>query len=120
MSLNEAKSKGLQGEGFDQIEQRLGLSTFSSDKVVGKSDIQDPPRNQIQAIIDLYSRGQFQEVLSQASHLLLEYPKKIVLHNIAGASHKGLGELEKAVEAYTKATIPSLIMLKRTIIWAML
>ena len=99
----QSQSKGLQGEGFDQLEQRLGLSKSSSDKVVGKSDIQDPPQNQIQAIIDLYSRGQFQEVLSQASHLLLEYPRSVVLHNIAGASHKGLGELEKAVEAYTKA-----------------
>ena len=99
----QSQSKGLQGEGFDQLEQRLGLSKSSSDKVVGKSDIQDPPQNQIQAIIDLYSRGQFQEVLSQASHLLLEYPRSVVLHNIAGASHKGLGELEEAVEAYTKA-----------------
>ena len=99
----QSQSKGSQGEGFDQLEQRLGLSKSSSDKVVGKSDIQDPPQNQIQAIIDLYSRGQFQEVLSQASHLLLEYPRSVVLHNIAGASYKGLGELEKAVEAYTKA-----------------
>ena len=99
----QSKSKGLQGEGFDQLEQRLGLSKSSSDKVVGKSDIQDPPQNQIQAIIDLYSKGQFQEVLNQASHLLLEYPRSVVLHNIAGASHKGLGELQKAVEAYKKA-----------------
>ena len=99
-----SKSKGLRGEGFDQLEQRLGLSKSSSDKVAGKSDIQDPPQNQIQAIIDLYSKGQFQEVLNQASHLLARYPNSVsLLQYSQGASYKGLGKLEKAVEVYTKA-----------------
>ena len=71
--------------------------------MVGKSDIKDPPQNQIQAIIDLYSRGQFQEVLSQASHLLLEYPRSVVLHNIADLPIKVLAELEKAVAFNTQA-----------------
>ena len=108
------------GEGFDQLEQRLGLSKSSSDKVVGKSDIQDPPQNQIQAIIDLYSRGQFQEVLSQASHLLARCPNSVSLLNVQGASYKGLGKLEKAVEIRApKQSHSSLIVLRLTIIWVL-
>ena len=77
---------------FDQLEQEAWVNQkSSSDKVVGdQKDIQDPPQNQIQAIIDLYSKGQFEEVLNQASHLLLGILRPVVLHNIAGASHKGI------------------------------
>ena len=71
--------------------------------MVGKSDIQDPPQNQIQAIIDLYSRANFKKLLSQASHLLLEYPNSVSLLNVQGAANHELGELEKAVQAYNKA-----------------
>ena len=42
--LDEAKGKGAQGDGFDQIEKRLGLS-----------NIQDPPQNQLQPLINLYT-----------------------------------------------------------------
>jgi tetratricopeptide (TPR) repeat protein len=93
----QSQSKGLQGEGFDQLDKRINATDTK------KPNSQDPSQEQLQTIIDLYSKSQFQEVLNQASHLLLEYPRSVVLHNIAGASHKGLGELEKAVEVYTKA-----------------
>ena len=72
--FDQSKSNGLHGEGFDQLGQRLGVPESSNIRVIGQSDIQDPPQNQIQALIDLYSKGQYQEALSQASKLLKMFP----------------------------------------------
>ena len=70
--FEQAKTNGLQGEGFDQIEQRLNVSKNPDATLVGHSDMKDPPKDQVQQLIDLYSKGQLQEALTQASHLLQE------------------------------------------------
>ena len=99
--FNQAKSKGAKGDGFDQIEQRLDLS--QNPNVVDSSNAQDPPQEQLQNLINLYEQGQYQEVLNGASHFLLEFPKSVVLFNIIGATSRGLGKLDEAIEAYKKA-----------------
>ena len=62
--VRQAKSKGLGGEGFDQIEKNLN----ERKKPTSLGDIkpQDPPTAQVQPLITLYSQGQFQEVLNEA------------------------------------------------------
>ena len=99
--FNQAKSKGAKGDGFDQIEKRLDLS--QNPNAVDSSNAQDPSQEQLQALINLYGQGQYQEVLNGASQLLLEFPQSVVLFNIIGATNQGLGKLDEAIEAYNKA-----------------
>ena len=101
--LDEAKSKGVKGDGFEQIAKRLvGLEKGLEVKVIS-SKSQESPKEQLQNLINLYTQGQFQKALSQGSELLKDFPNSINLYNIIGASNKGLGKLEEAIEAYKKA-----------------
>ena len=95
--LEQAKGKGVQGNGFDQIEKKLGSSSSKG------SNTQDPPKEKLKSLISLYTQGHHQQALMQASQLLEQFPKSINLYNIIGAANKGLGKLEEAIEAYTKA-----------------
>jgi len=56
--FDQAKSKGAKGDGFDQIEKRLGSlnSTVLS--------VQEPLQDQLQSLINLYTQGQYQEALA--------------------------------------------------------
>ena len=73
-------------------------------KTVGKaSKIQDPPQDQLQSLVYLYSQGQLQQALKQAETLVTQFPQSAILFNIQGAALKGLGQLDQAIEAYNKA-----------------
>ena len=96
-ALDQAKSNGAKGAGFDDIEKRLGSSPSKN------SDTQEPPPKQLQSLANLYSQGQVQESLDKASQLLKQFPNSVNLYNIIGAANQGLGKLEEAIEAYTKA-----------------
>ena len=91
--LDQAKSKGAKGDGFDKLEQRLNQT----------SKVQDPPQDQLQSLINLYSQGQLQQALKQAETLVQQFPKSAILFNIQGAVLKGLGQLDLSIEAYNKA-----------------
>ena len=95
--LEQAKSKGAKGDGFDQIENRLASATSK------KSNSQEPPLDQLKAVINLYTQAEHQEALNQASQLLKRFANSVILHNIIGAANKGLGRLDDAIEAYKKA-----------------
>ena len=95
--VRQAKSKGLSGEGFDQIEQRLGLSDAINPNAL------EPSQEELQVLITLYTQGHYQETLNKGSQLLKKFPNSVNLYNIVGASHKGLGKLDEATVAYKKA-----------------
>ena len=97
--LDQAKSNGAKGDGFDQLKQRLEGVKPSNNTV---SQYQDPPEDQLQPLIGLYSQGQLQQALDEASQLLQKFSKSVALFNIIGASNKGLGRLDAAIEAYNK------------------
>ena len=80
-----AKGKGVKGEGFDQLEQQLSKLT------------------QLQSIINLYTQGQLQQALLQATEMLETFPNLVVLYNIAGASNAGLSQVDAAIENYKQA-----------------
>ena len=101
--LDQAKSNGLQGEGFDQLEQRLDASKNPDATMVGHPDIKEPPQDQVQALIDLYTKGQLQEALNQASQLLQQFPSSFLLYNILGGANLGLRQFDVAIEAFQKA-----------------
>ena len=151
--FDQAKNNGAQGDGFDQLEQRLnvpdqepletsttaleghqdqpnildtlkeaqriyqdilvkfpknkraidGIKALAGGPVGKASKVQDPPQDQLQSLINLYSQGLLQQTLEQAAVLLQQFPSSGVLYNICGAAYKGLGQLDTAIEAYNKA-----------------
>jgi tetratricopeptide (TPR) repeat protein len=64
---------------------------------------QDPPSQDHQVIISLYTQGKFQQALSGASQMLNLFPNSPMLYNIAGASHAGLMQFDAAIESYKEA-----------------
>ena len=101
--FDEAKSKCIKGDGFEQIEKRLiGLEKGIEVKVAS-SNSQEPPKEQLQNLIYLYTQGQFQKALAQGLELLKDFPNSINLYDIIGAANIGLGKLNEAIEAYKKA-----------------
>ena len=169
--LDQAKSKGARGDGFDKLEQRLQeadqgsleanqisskpqpkqpnmLDTLKLDqalklakkkakdgspeeakriyqdilvkfpknkrasdglkgltgRIVGKpSKVQNPSKDQSQALINLYSQGQLPQALKQAETLAKQFPQSAILFNIQGVILNGLGRHDASVEAYNKA-----------------
>ena len=95
--FDQAKSKGANGDAFDQIEKRLASSPAKN------SNTQEPPQDQLQSLINLYTQGQYKEALTQASQLLEQFPNSMNLYNISGAAYQGLGKLDEAIETYKKA-----------------
>ena len=95
--FEQAKSNGAKGDGFDQISERLGSGTFKN------SETQEPPQEELQSLINLYTNGQYKEALTFALQLLKEFPNSINTYNIIGAANQSLGKLDEAIEAYNKA-----------------
>ncbi|MDC3129172.1 tetratricopeptide repeat protein [Paracoccaceae bacterium] len=95
--LDQAKSNGAKGDGFDQLDERIGSPKSIS------TNIQEPSQDQQQSVINLYTQGDLEQALDKASQLLQLFPYSVFLYNIKGAANRRLGQLDKALEAYTKA-----------------
>ncbi len=64
---------------------------------------ENPPVDQLQALISLYSEGNLQQALLLAEQLLLEFSNSSLLHNLSGAAHAGLGQFDAAIASYRLA-----------------
>ena len=95
--LDQAKSNGAKGDGFDQIEKRLGSVTYKN------LDFQEAPNEELNALIKLYNQNRFQQVFNEAQKLTKQYTKSLDLWNLMGASAAQIGQLEKAALAFQKA-----------------
>ena len=82
---------------------RDGLNAPSGGLVRTTSKFQDPPQDQLQALMNLYNQGQLQQALAQAESLVGQFPTSAILFNVQGAILKGLGQLLSSVEAYKKS-----------------
>ena len=80
-----------------------GLKALAGRPVIKASKAQDPPQDQLQSLINLYTGGQLKKALDGVDQLLQQFPNSITLFNIQGASNAGLGKLDAAMEAYNKA-----------------
>ena len=98
--LDQAKDNGAKGDAFDQLKQRLEGVEPSN---IAVSQNQDPPQDQLQSVIDLYTQGQLQETLSETMQLLQQFPNSFSLYNIQGATNVGLGQLDASIVSYNKA-----------------
>ena len=100
--LEKAKSQGVKGDSFDQIDKTLvGLAKGTGANAASRKP-RELPEAQLQLLINLYGRGEYKEAQAQASQLLNQFPSSVNLYNIIGVSNKGLGKLEEAIEAYSK------------------
>ena len=81
-------------EGFMGLDRGANVST---------SQIQDPPQDHVQSLINLYNQGQLEQAIIHTNTLLKQFPKSIFLLNIQGAILKGLGQLDLSFDAYNQA-----------------
>ena len=107
--FEQAKSKGAKGDGFDQIEKRLDSSPKPN--AVDNSNTQDPPSDQQQALINLYGQGQYQEVLSGASQLLLKFPKSVILFNIIINAQNSYKNIVFETNIYIRSNLNDLLLI---------
>ena len=115
LTLAKKKAKDGSPEDSERIYQDIlekfpknkraidGLKRLVGRPVGNTSKVQDPPQDQLQALINLYSQGQLQEALQEAGTLVHQFPQSAILFNIQGAVLQGLGQLDAAIEAYNKA-----------------
>ncbi|WP_443642479.1 tetratricopeptide repeat protein [Candidatus Njordibacter sp. Uisw_039] len=94
VAFNQAKDKGAKGEAFDQLEKQLSESSANP---------QDPPSDQLQPIINLFTQRQLQQALSHAAKMLEKFPNSVVLYNIAGASNAELKQFDAAIDCFKQA-----------------
>jgi len=63
------------------------------------------PKEKIDFIISLYSKGQFQKAIDVIKILNEEYPNVPLLFNISGACYKAIGHLEPAAKMFKQAVV---------------
>ena len=101
--LNQARSRGMKGEDFDQIEKKLASLEKNTEVNTISSKSHEPSQDQLQRLINHCTQGNYQDALIHALQLLNQFPKSINLYNIVGAANKNLGKLDEAIEAYREA-----------------
>ena len=80
-----------------------GLASLQAKRSTTVTHENDPPKDQLNSLINLLNQGQQKAALNQSILLISEFPQSAVLHNIQGAIRKNLGQLELSIEAYKKA-----------------
>ena len=93
-AFKQAKNNGAKGEAFDQFE------TIFSGRGISEVNPQDPPSNEFQPIINLFTQRRLEQALSATSQMLERFPKSSALYNIAGASNAGLMQFDAALVSY--------------------
>ena len=94
--LEQAKSNGAKGDGFDQIKKRLGSLTSKN------STAQVLPKEELNALIKLYNQNMLLQVFNEAQILTKRYTTNLTLWNLMGASAAQIGQLDEAVSAFQK------------------
>ena len=80
-----------------------GIKELANRTVTKASKVQEPPKDQLQTLINLCSQGQLQKAVEQAGNLIKRFPQSAILFNVQGVALKGLGQFELSLEAYNKA-----------------
>jgi len=79
-------------------EAKLGLLALKDLK-----DNQEPPQENIQSIVALYSNGQTQEALVDIEALVKDFPNSPLLYNIRAACYKANGQMDASIKDYQEA-----------------
>ena len=62
------------------------------------------PKEIISALFSLYNQGQFDDVLSRCSKLIIEFPNTFEFYNLKGAIYFEKGNKEVAIQQFRKNT----------------
>ena len=90
----------------DTIEQFIEGDNLPIDEFSKKHEIdkrKEPPTEEMDSLINLYSEGKFSETLSLINELLNQFPYSVDLHNIAGASNAALKNFDASINNYKHA-----------------
>ena len=82
---------------------RLGMKSLSVGSIKHASKVQDPPQDQLQALIELCSRGLQEQALKQAEILIQRFSMSAILFNIQGIILKDLKEFDLSRLSFEKA-----------------
>ena len=63
----------------------------------------EPPKEQLNSLVALYSQGRLTEVVQLSTSMAAEFPNAPILYNILGAANAGLHNLEGAIANFGKA-----------------
>ena len=84
----------------DTIEQFIEGDNLPIDEFSKKHEIdkrKEPPTEEMDSLINLYSEGKFSETLSLINELLNQFPYSVDLYNVAGASNAGLKNFDASI-----------------------
>ena len=90
--LEQAKNKGMKGDGFDTLEKKLGLKHKD-----------DSAESKLQNLMALYNQKKLVQVFEEAQILTKQDANNLTLWNLMGASASQIGKFEEAVFAFQKA-----------------
>ena len=91
--LDQAKSTGVKGDAFDQLEKKLN------------EEGDDIPFNKRETLLTLYKHRKFKEALYEVSLLLDRFSMSSFLHNIHGGILNELGQFDEAILEFRKAIV---------------
>jgi tetratricopeptide (TPR) repeat protein len=86
----------------DNKRAQQGLAALGGSKQT--IDVQAPPQETINQLINIYNQGQLAAVIEQATSLTEQYPRAFIVWNVLGAACKGLGRVFEASKAFNKVT----------------
>tara|TARA_B100000029_G_scaffold495726_1_gene561053 strand:- start:58 stop:1995 length:1938 start_codon:yes stop_codon:yes gene_type:complete len=91
-------------EKFPKNKRALeGIKALNKGSISGTHKVQNPPQEQLQMILDLCSRGNWQQVLAETSRMIQRFPKSEILYNVLGAGRAALQEFDLAIKNYLTA-----------------
>ena len=112
--LDLAKERGIEGEEFLDLHQKLNKMESVVEAVTSQTDAssnsnpnsgsQNPSQETINQLVSLYNQGQLSAAAQQAKALTEKYPSAFIVWNILGAANKGLGQVDEASRAFQKVT----------------
>ena len=79
-----------------------GLKGLAGKSAGKASKVQDAPKDELQALMALYKKGQLSLVVEQAQILTKQYPKAFTVWNLMGASAAQIGQLDQAIGAFKR------------------
>ena len=68
-----------------------------------KLNNKNAPKKVLNAILELYHQGKFEEILKQEIELINLYPDSVDLYNIFGSTNLALKQFKSAIENFKKA-----------------
>ena len=68
------------------------------------ANVQGPPQETLDQLLNLYNQGKLKAVVEHATVLTEQYPEAFILWNVLGAAAAQIGNLDRAIFAFEKVT----------------